>query len=83
MIFLCCFLWQFSLTNQSTAPFFPSRGMVHIPLKPVFGAARTIHNIREALPMMMTLTVMTSVMTAEHGKDGFSDELDYDDFGDD
>ena len=32
--------------------------------------------------MMMTRTVMTSVMTAEHGKDGFSDELDYDDFDD-
>ena len=32
--------------------------------------------------MMMTLTVMTSVMTDERGKDDFSDELDHDDFND-
>ena len=32
--------------------------------------------------MMMTMTVMTSVMTDERGKDDFSDELDYDDFDD-
>ena len=28
------------------------------------------------------MTVMTSVMTDEHGKDDFSDELDHDDFDD-
>ena len=31
---------------------------------------------------VMSLTMMTSVMTDEHGKDDFSDELDYDDFDD-